>query len=332
MGKTKIQWCDEVWNPVTGCTPVSEGCRNCYARRMAQRLRGRYGYPKDDPFKVTLHPLRLDEPMGWRKPRKIFVCSMADPFHKDVPFDYLEKMHRFMWHAQQHTFLLLTKRPGIAREFHDYIRAKPFTFLTEQGKYWPLPNVWLGVSVENQETANERIPMLVEIDAALHFISYEPALGPADLEKYLLACDDCGNRGSAALFGNRPGSGHNLCQDACIKRGESPALDWVILGGESGPGARPMDVQWARTIRDQCVEAGVPFFFKQWGEWAPSKTQPEFIHRRDFSDIGFFNESGNFQNGVCSHAQHMIRVGKKKAGRLLDGREWNEFPKGEGHE
>jgi len=269
MADSKIEWTEKVWNPVTGCTPVSEGCANCYAKRMANRLRGRYGYPADDPFRVTFHPDKLDEPLHWKKPRRVFVCSMSDIFHPAIPPEILLRLFDVMCSEQgeKHIFQILTKRP---ERWHDLE-----WFATES---WPgdsafncqmevfnhLPNnIWLGVTAENQRTADERIPILLQIPAAVRFVSVEPMLEAMDIERYVTHCDDCGNRGSTALFGNRPGSGSNLCHDACSKHGEGPALDWVICGGESGPGKRPFTPDWARDLRDQCKDAGVPFFMKQ---------------------------------------------------------------------
>lgn len=295
MSATKIEWADAVWNPVTGCTPVSDGCKNCYAKRMAQRMRGRFGYPADDPFRPgTVHEDKLDEPLRWRKPRRVFVCSMGDLFHEKVSDEQIAKIWSVMdlcsrrWKGKEllegtlHTFMILTKRPERMRQWVSYCKAPKVTpgVITHDGTVWPdpyiqdgegtgivvgladswpLPNVWLGVSVEDQKTANERIPQLLDTPAAVRFVSCEPLLGPVDLEPYLISCVDCGNRGSSAYIRDFP----SLCQNVCPKEGEGPGLDWVICGGETGPGARPMHPDWARSLRDQCVEAGVPFFMKK---------------------------------------------------------------------
>ena len=185
MAQTKIEWADAVWNPVTGCTPISEGCQNCYAERMATRLKGRYGYPEDEPFKVTLHPEKLKEPLKWKKPRRVFVCSMGDLFHEQVPDGYIAKVWEVMSNASQHTFLVLTKRPQRMEDFlarlgwytHDREVNPAEAVLDEGGKY-TLKNVWLGVTAENQQRADERIPILLQIPAALRFVSIEPMLGP----------------------------------------------------------------------------------------------------------------------------------------------------------
>src|SRR3990170_4343202 len=166
MANTKIEWATKSWNPITGCTKVSAGCQNCYAKRMAKRLAGRYGYPKDNPFAVTPHPERLQEPLSWKKPQRIFVCSMGDLFHEAVSFSFVRRVLDIVDSCPQHTFLFLTKRP-------------------ERMEYYPRRNVWLGVSVENQETEDERIPLLLQPPAAKRFVSYEPALGPVDFSAFL---------------------------------------------------------------------------------------------------------------------------------------------------
>lgn len=281
---TKIEWTDETWNPVTGCTKISPGCKNCYAERMARRLAGRYGYPEQpNHFKVTLHPDRLDQPLRWREPRMIFVNSMSDLFHEDVPFDFISKVMDVIERAPQHTFQVLTKRPAHIKQW----------------AYWDNPqtidlpdNLWLGVSVENQKTANERREAFRQVPAAVKFLSYEPALGPVDWIGWGF-------------------------------------IDWLICGGESGPKARPMHPDWARAARDQCQAAGVPFFFKQWGEWK----EIQFDKRGD-GDIllsptnGIVDRLPDPLDGASDfiNIAAMRRVGKKAAGRLLDGREWNEMP------
>lgn len=245
-GQTKIEWADKVWNPVTGCTPVSAGCANCYAKRMSKRLAGRCGYPKDNPFAVTLHPKRLDEPLHWKKPQRIFVCSMGDLFHEDVPAAFSKKIFDTIKRADQHTFIMLTKRP------HQMCSDVAAYSVFYNGNNL-LPNLYIGVSVEDQATADERIPHLFKLKACCPslkiIVSYEPALGPVDFKPYL----------SRAVPPDHDGGTGYM----------TAGLDWVIMGGESGPRARPMHPDWARNARDQCKAAGVPFFFKQWGEWLP---------------------------------------------------------------
>jgi len=282
MNKTKIEWTEATWNPVTGCTPITIGCEHCYAARIAWRLRGRHGYPEDDPFRVTRHPDRLNKPLRFRKPRMIFVCSMGDLFHEDMPDEYIVEVFKVMAACPQHTFQVLTKRPGRA---HDVLwqHNTEHVFVGGGAKAtWPLPNAWLGVSVENQRTADERIPLLLETPAACRFVSIEPMLGPVDLEEL-----DGPGMWWDALRGHvmeKGGAGFEREYD--VSR-----LDWVIVGGETGPGARPMQSDWVRAIRDECVKRGVPFFFKQWGSASPE---------RDLK--------------------------AKKGGRILDGRTWDEMP------
>ena len=232
---TKIEWAEESWNPVTGCTPVSEGCQNCYAARMARRLAGRCGYPADEPFRVTLHPERLEQPAKWRKPRRIFVCSMGDLFHPDIRWEYIYDVFLAMYNAGWHTFLVITKRPE---------RMKA---IIEEHIPHVADNIWLGVTAENQARGDERIPVLLSIPAAVHFVSIEPCLGPVDLLRAI-----------QVGFGRQaPLDNINFVD------GLGYGLDWVILGCETGPGRRTMQPVWARDVKDQCVAAGVPLFLKQ---------------------------------------------------------------------
>ena len=232
--KSAIEWTETTWNPVTGCTKVSEGCENCYAERFAIRLQG-MGVPKyKNGFKLTIHPEALQEPLHWRKPRLVFVCSMSDLFHPDVPTNFIRKLFEIMSNLEQHTFQVLTKRPERMRELSELL---PWT-----------RNIWVGTTVENDKYY-PRIYNLVEVPAKVRFISAEPLLGPL----------------------------HNLPLNG---------INWVIVGGESGPGARYMNPEWVREIRDRCVDSGVAFFFKQWGG-----------------------------------------VNKKRNGRVLDNKIWNEYPR-----
>jgi len=224
--KSMIEWTEATWNPVTGCTKVSPGCKNCYAERMAKRLAGRAGYPADDPFKVTLHEDRIHIPNYWKTPRMIFPCSMSDLFHPDVPDQFIARIFNVMGTVKRHTFQVLTKRPDRMLDFtqiyYDHIEREPFS------------NVWLGTSVENTIRANKRIPYLKATPAAVRFISCEPLLESINLGIYL-----------------------------------NYRIDWVIVGGESGPKARPIDLDWIRSIRNQCSDASVPLFVKQLGtDWA----------------------------------------------------------------
>jgi len=233
MASSKIEWTESSWNPVTGCTKVSEGCKHCYAERMAKRLRA-MGQPNyQNGFKVTCHPHTLTLPLKWKKPRTIFVNSMSDLFHGEIPLAFLDEIFYTMNEARWHTFQILTKRA----EYMAHIASR-FN--------WS-PNIWMGVTVESAKYLY-RVDLLRGVPAAVRFLSLEPLLGPIpdlDLE----------------------------------------GIDWVIVGGESGPGARPMRKEWVLEIRDQCIDAGVPFFFKQWGG-----------------------------------------VQKKKTGRLLDDKIWDQMP------
>lgn len=226
---TKIEWTEKTWNPITGCSKISAGCQNCYAERMAKRLAGRGGYDRKHPFDVTFHPDRLGAPRTWKTPSMIFVCSMGDFYHELVDTNSQDCVFSVMRATPQHTYQLLTKRPEIAREAL---------------MHHPLPpNVWLGVTAENQECADKRIPILLDIPAAVRFVSVEPMLGPVDLWQWL-------------------GGERNIKPPHKYNGG----IDWVICGGETGPGARKMELQWARDLRDQCRNAGVPFFFKKVGQ------------------------------------------------------------------
>lgn len=212
-GWTKIEWTERTWNPVTGCTKVSPGCKHCYAERLALRLQ-KMGNPRyRNGFKVTLHEDLLDLPLRWKRPSLIFVNSMSDLFHEEVPFDFIQRVFKTMERANWHVFQVLTKRSHRLKELAPKLP-------------WP-PNVWMGVSVETAKYY-ERIHHLREVPAAVRFLSCEPLLGPLE----------------------------HLPLDG---------IHWVIVGGESGPNARPMKEEWVLSIKDQCERAGVPFFFKQWG-------------------------------------------------------------------
>lgn len=309
-GSTKIEWTDKVWNVLRGCSRVSEGCRNCYAERTATRFSGP-GQPYEGLAKfhhlaadlgiephwtgeVRFIPELLDQPLHWKKPRKIFVNSMSDLFHEKVTDKWLSEIFGIMALCEQHTFQILTKRPA--------------RMLDVASRWWggsgrldvgPPHNVWLGVSVEDQKTADERIPLLLQTPAAVRWVSYEPALGPVDFTYALSQCHNFtpykGDYGAAL-----------------VTRG----IDWLVAGGESGPGARPADPMWFRGVRDQCYLARVPFFFKQWGEWIPAHTLNLPTSR---------TYKGEVKDGAI-----MLRVGKKTAGHLLDGRAWQEFPQTNG--
>jgi len=282
-GLSSIEWTDKTWNPTTGCTRVSPGCKNCYAfqlhdMRHAAHIAGKKVAPQyAKPFKeLQLFDDRLTDPLGWRKPCRVFVNSMSDLFHKDVPDEFIDRVFAVMALAPQHTFQVLTKRPErmaayfmthpgwrpraalIANAFEKVVSEREWTVhhgdirsAVESERRWPLPNVWLGTSVENQAAADERIPHLLKTPAAVRFLSCEPLLGPVDLEKYL-RCPSC----KSFYRTQGPSLG---CWDC------HSAIDWCIVGGESGPGARPCNVAWVRSIVEQCKAAGAPVFVKQLG-------------------------------------------------------------------
>lgn len=308
--KSRIEWTEATWNPVTGCSPVSEGCENCYAKREAEgRLRGRCGYDRDDPFKVAFHPERLDQPSRWSKPRRIFVCSMGDLFHEDVEDEWLNRVFLEMAVSTRHTYIVLTKRPERMRAF---VLGK-IPFVKDAGVAGPglFPHVWLGVTAENQARADERIPVLLDTPAAVRFVSVEPMLGPVDLARWMrpkqrffnALCEVCGN-----VVGEKP---------PYVDSGEV-GLDWVICGGETGYNARLMHPDWARSLRDQCLSAGVPFFFKSWGEHCSPSQMPGDT----FRDWDIQHGTENCWNSDDPR----WKVGKKAAGRSVDGRTWDEYP------
>lgn len=242
---SKIEWLDggSTWNPVTGCTPISEGCVNCYAKKMAEtRLRGRYGYDQDEPFKVTYHPDKLYQPLKWKKPRMIFVCSMGDLFHKEVEELYIQNMLGVMLRAKQHTFLLLTKRADRMKKYF------------EKWRHYITSNIWCGVTIESTDELEERITPLLQTPVSRRFISIEPMLSKIDLLGALAS-----HRG--ALVGDKIG--------------------WVICGGETGPNARPMNLEWARDLKTQCLIADIPFFFKKAGN---RKETPFDLQTREFPE------------------------------------------------
>jgi protein gp37 len=265
MGTTKIEWTEKTWNPITGCSPVSEGCQNCYARRMAYRLRGRYDYPKDEPFKITFHPERLNEPIRWKKPSRIFICSMGDLFHETVKYTWIESIMETVIMQPQHIFLFLTKRPQRMKD------------VLESWKLRSKENLWLGVSVENQKTADERIPILLQIPAVKRFVSVEPMLEEIEISEYLpqykYAYDD--PLINQTCYRDKP-----IQSAGAYKIKIEDGLDWIICGGETGPKARPMYHDWVVSLRDQCQAAGVPFFFKKWGNWFLKTQQSNFIDRQ----------------------------------------------------
>lgn len=268
MDKSKIQWCDATWNPVMGCTRVSTGCKNCYALKMIHRRAGRKGWPAA-PEEVTLFPERLEQPAHWKKPRRIFVCSMADLFHEDVPFEFIEQVWRVMHVCQQHTFMVLTKRHERMFEFHTWL-------VKRLGNYKPPRHIGLGATIENQEQANKRTRILLDIPAGMHFLNVEPMLESIDLVQSIFFPD----------VWRKTHPSHDYILHPTLR---GSGIDWVICGAESGTQRRPFQMEWARQLKNQCLAAGIPFFFKQ--------------------------------------AQQLD--GRLVETPELDGRTWLEFPKGE---
>ena len=374
---TKIEWSDETWNPIrarnreTGraghfCVHVSPGCEGCYAAAMQARLFGnpiRYAAQDAEKVEIFLHDHALMQPLRWRRPRRIFVCSMTDLFYEGHSDDLIAQVFAIMAAAPQHTFQVLTKRPLRMLGFSDYAYAWQSIVAEWAGKLcedgdrvhdavltgpWPLPNVWLGVSAEDQKRAWERIPLLLQTPAAVRFLSAEPLLGAIDLNCF--TSDDPHvaalgiPRGYPGCFSALTGSWWPAVGDFEKEfRGrieELPKLDQVIVGGESGPHARPMHPKWARDLRDQCQAAGVAYFLKQWGEWQPQNDDWDNPKAKCWADGDglprdwrdrpntylCMKSDGERTSGYTGDALFFKRVGKKRAGRLLDGRTWEEMP------
>lgn len=353
---SKIEWTDATWNPITGCSVVSPGCQHCYAMKLAgTRMRhhhSREGLTIDTKAgpvwtgAVRLNEQWLDQPLRWRRPRMIFVCAHGDLFHEKVPDEWIDQVFAVMALAPQHTFQVLTKRAermrgymaavggGDTERWATALRAvsgrcgaldlgEALEFLSRRG---PLRNVWLGVSAEDQQRADERIPHLLETPAAVRWLSAEPLLGAVDLRSITVDGDGEMNalqphrweaevekwRGSTDNWEEEFLDWFNLA-DLPSAGPMHPRLDWVVAGGESGPGARPTHPDWARSLRDQCAAAGVPFFWKQWGEWIGGGPG-----RVAFSDCRELHAWGK--------GYYSGRVGKKAAGRLLDGVQHDAMP------
>lgn len=355
MGKTNIEWATDTWNPIVGCTIVSPGCTNCYAMKTAgartkhtAKYEGLTKPSKAGPVwtgEVRFWEKALLDPLKWRDPRRVFVNSMGDLFHEDVPDEWIDRCFAVMALAPQHTFQILTKRADRMHRYMTELVKGPWagrvTVVDEGGtsrpgtdvwmrvhsamvdmlpltsadvlnraaawqderypdgdgfmRKWPLPNVWLGVSCEDQARADERIPLLLDTPAAVRFISAEPLIGPIRLMWSWLTQDvECEIEGQKRSHG----------------------IDWVIAGGESGPKARPMHPNWARSLREQCSTYRVPFFFKQWGAWAPVDS----VASEEAESLELQNRY-EYLDG-CD----FIRTGKKAAGRVLDGRTWDQYP------
>lgn len=378
--KTGIEWTDATWNPIVGCSIVSPGCTNCYAMAQAARLLDRPGSHYEGTTrrvngrpvwtgKVALAPDHiLTQPLRWRRPRRIFVNSMGDPFHESVPNKLIDRVFAVAAMAPQHTLQVLTKRSarmleymtglslfagerlanaagdlgvdddtqcavanwinGWSRWRHAPPDANPLNGTVPR---WPLPNVWCGVSAEDQARANERIPNLLATPAVIRFVSAEPLLGPIDLTN--VVPPDRYEINALTGFDFDQGTACN-------------PLDWVICGGESGPDARPMHPEWVRSLRDQCRTAAVPFFFKQWGEWLPDFEDPAIPFDDDSEQSRFptcvwdpdrkawertngcwdDSDKWTIATDYWQPAQSMTRIGKRRAGAQLEGEIIQQMP------
>lgn len=327
MGNSKIEWTDKSWNPISGCTKLSTGCKNCYAEKLWPRLNAP-GQPYEGRLftDIKCHPDRLLHPMSWRTPAKIFVNSMSDLFHEDVPdqfiLDVFNVIRRCHITDRGHIFQILTKRPERMADFCSRLR---FNGLANDGKgrlwlcYDPadrsayslmpqhgctgLTNLWMGVSVENQETANERIPHLLKTPAHVRWLSVEPLIGEINLNQWL----------------------------------ENKAINWCVVGGESGHKARPMHPVWALSIKNQCKKHNVPFLFKQWGTFKPianyysESLNDDTLAGADIYPLHIVNRDGDFwrtefDGQPPASCVIMKKTSKKKSGRTLDGEIYNEYP------
>ena len=349
--RSRIEWTDATWNPVTGCTKVSPGCDHCYAETLAERFRGTPGHYYERGFDVQLRPDKLDQPLRWRRPRRVFVNSMSDLFHDQVPDEFIARVFAVMALSPQHTFQVLTKRHGRMRSllssawFRVWVLDAAYLMAVGEDAAavpprpvgtahrdrvtvtlalarvpgvdagsawpWPLPNVWLGVSVEDQRWADIRVPALINTPAAVRFLSCEPLLGPVRLWDN----ETCDHK-----------------RQTCEEIGCWRAIDWVIAGGESGRNARPMHPDWVRSLRDQCQAAGVAFHFKQWGEWAPAGHGARVglnpscsLNLHDSKPAEHWFPTPAPDDPRLTHTV-VRRIGKPAAGRLLDGRTWDEYP------
>lgn len=336
---TSIEWTQrpgtkgETWNPTTGCNKVSQGCKNCYAEVMHRRLAamGQRKYSRAFNTGVVTHPDTLTLPLKWKQPRTVFVNSMSDLFHADVPFNFIDQVFAIMALTPQHTYQILTKRPERMAEYTKWIDPKgdgtraydrvdkwgqQMNLLqgkalnTPQFVFNPLPNVWLGTSVEDQAAADARIPHLLRTPAAVRFLSCEPLLGPLDISWWMKVCKHWKSEDRAQ--GGGPPQ-YPKCwyePQALVLAGWKNPIHWVITGGESGHHARPMHPDWARSLRDQCAAAGVPFFFKQWGTWLPASQ----------------GEAVGIRATMVKDGCEWDAVGKHASGNLLDGRTHQEYP------
>jgi protein gp37 len=381
---TKIEWADATVNAINGCSVTSPGCTHCYAMKLAgTRMRDhptRKGLTiesKAGPVwngEVRLHEPALLQPLSWTKPRRIFWNAHGDTFHENVPDEWIDRIFAVAALTPQHTHMILTKRSARMREYFREStgwRARIAGLLNElkpsplwngavhqswqnlHGRPDGLPNVWLGVSVEDQTRADERIPDLLATPAAVRFLSCEPLLGPVDINRWLHImwrcsycrqffdgrhkqhCPGCGKEGG--YCGSHPFNGRNRPARPGFPFQSGSGIDWVIAGGESGPGARPMHPDWARSLRDQCADGGVSFHFKQWGEWghafhidgcngisAATTGTGHWPDPKRYRVVGGLLDGERFESHASDYM--LLRTGKKRAGRLLDGVEHNGMP------
>lgn len=329
--KGGIAWTEQTWNPIRGCSRVSEGCRNCYAETVAARFSGP-GQPYEGLVRLSAEgkhgrarwngtvrfvPEKLAEPLRWTRPRRVFVNSMSDLFHEAVPFEQVAAIFGVMAAAHRHVFQVLTKRPERAREFFRWVvdqEGNPVRTAVVAARangcdigwplpgahplYWPLPNVWLGVSVEDQKTADARVPVLLHTPAAVRWVSYEPAIGPVDFERWIdpvgVSCDDvCSDarfvKESEVDTYKRGRELVPCCPDfgaSATWTKHDPGLDWIVVGGESGPGARPFELAWARRVIEQARVTGCRVFVKQLGAkpvdgWSSTEVAQRRVVRLD---------------------------------------------------
>ncbi len=352
-----IEWTDASWNPLRGCSRVSTGCQHCYAERVAARFSGP-GQPYEGLIhaatsgwngRVRLVPGVLDQPLRWKRPRRIFVNSMSDLFHESMSNEAIAAVFGVMAAAPQHTFQILTKRPARMLEWFAWHKQaarqgewewQPWRVCEEAAielipglpaiganQPWPLRHVWVGVSVENQAAADERIPLLLQCPAAVRWLSCEPLLGPINFRWTPYAHQAA----------NQPYPAYLEARGSVNEYEALRLIDWIVAGGESGPDARPMHPEWARSLRDQCTAAGARYFFKQWGEWAPHQVvtggdlggsvrsgRVRIVHHRGQTDVEVSEATGG--HSTLPGSRYMARVGKRAAGRLLDGAEHNAYP------
>jgi len=336
---TNISWTTETWNPIVGCSIDTKGCTNCYAMRQAWRFSHNPSTPQyhgtaklvnGNPVwtgKMNLAQKAMLKPLHHKKPTTYFVNSMGDLFHENVPDEWIDQVFAVMAMRPQHTFQILTKRAERMRKYMTSLKSPSRKFdillagrrtgvtlretkdIDDAISTLPLPNVWLGVSCEDQTTADLRIPALLQTPAAIRFVSCEPLLGPVDFHFI--------DGTISALHGIEQVARENGYIPGKYELTEQ--LDWVICGGESGPNARPMHPDWARSLRDQCVDAGVPFHFKQWGEFAPWDGD-------NWEIPDGWDDVACRDNVFLRHGVEYLKVGPKTAGRLLDGREWLQMP------